>query len=63
MKNIKIKKLPAEVLEKAQKIDNVIEKYESVCVNLGIVLADKYKISTEQWNNDIAPILRKFLSN
>ena len=70
MKNIKIKKLPAEVLEKAQKIDNVfdrleknIEKYDSVCNNLLIVLTDKYKLSTKQWNNDIAPILRKFLSN
>jgi hypothetical protein len=70
MKNIKIQELPAGVLEKAQKIDNVFErleknreKYDSVCNNLLIVLTDKYKLSTKQWNNDIAPILRKFLSN
>lgn len=68
MKKTKITELPAEVLEKVKVINNVFEeaeqpldRFETVVNKLNIVLTDKYNISPEQWNKDIAPILRLFI--
>jgi len=64
---IKITAFPKEVMEKVEIIGNVFdrlnknkEKFESITCKLSVLLTDKYKLTNEQWNKDIAPILRIF---
>ena len=68
MKNIKIVELPKEVLEKAKIVGNIFDKigkqnerYEGVICELINLLRDKYGMTSEQWNSDVAPILRKYI--
>ena len=70
MKKIKIVELPEEELEKAKIIGNVFDKlrenkdmFEKMICELLVILKDKYNFTTENWNEDIAPILRKHYPN
>jgi len=66
-KEIKIVKLPKEVLKRAKTIGNIFdilnsqkEDFEVIVCRLMVVLKDKYNLTDKQWNKDIAPILRQF---
>ena len=65
----KIVELPKEVIEKAEITGNIFDElekqknnFETIVNKLCCVLTEKYKISTKQWNEDIAPVLRIFLN-
>ena len=67
MKKIKVEKLPIEVLEKVKILGNVFdeaekrkENFDKMVCGLSVVLREKYNITAKQWNDDIAPELRKY---
>jgi hypothetical protein len=68
MTNLKVKRFPSIVEKRLKKLRNVFDRlatsrqeYDKVCNSLCIVLMDKYKLSAQDWNEDIAPVLRTFL--
>ena len=67
MKQIKVEQLPIEVLDKIKVLGNVFdeldkkkENYERMVCELINILKDKYNLTNENWNEDIAPLLRKY---
>ena len=67
MEKIKVEQLPVEVLDKVKVLGNVLdeldkkkENYERMVCELINILKDKYNFTTENWNEDIAPLLRKY---
>ena len=68
MEKIKVVELPKEVLDKVKILGNVFDKaekkkevFESIVCQLMNVLYQKYNFDPNNWNEDIAPILRKYL--
>ena len=64
---MEIIKLPKEVLEKAELVGNILDElnesregYERLACEFFSILRDKYRVTGEQWNKDIAPVLRKY---
>ena len=64
---MKIVKLPKEVLAKAKLVGNILdelnksrENYERLTCKVFSILRDKYQLTGEQWDKDIAPVFRKF---
>ncbi len=62
-----IVKLPKEVVEKAEIVGNILdelavskENYEKLFIKVFIIFRDRYHLTGEQWNEDIAPIFRKY---